>query len=178
MLFRFIILTGLLNVLINSQSIALCNSISNSTSPADCLPYSSDDYFCCFLYAINSPAQFQVCNAIPKNRTITLKSVGNMQYVVNCTGIDNYNQYFPFEGKYSPCGVQDPDVPSDCFRYSTDTETCCLAGTDADFNNPLCYFYNNTIGNFTDNGFYFSCSSGFLKINILYFLIMLIITFI
>ena len=82
-----------------------CNSITNSTNAEGCLTYSGDKFFCCSLYAINSPAPFSVCNAIPKDRTITLKSVGNMQYKVNCTGVKDYNKYFPFEEKYQACGA-------------------------------------------------------------------------
>jgi hypothetical protein len=175
MLRSFILLLTLLKMTLTWNTTE-CNSIINTSSPDQCIGYSGDDFFCCHLYSLNGPSDFKVCNAIPKNRTITLKTVGSMQYTVNCTGITNYYQYFPFEQYYQPCGIQDPDIAADCGKYSTDDQTCCLASTDDSFNLPLCYYYGKDVGNFTDaHGYYFTCSLNASGISISYFLIMFIL---
>jgi hypothetical protein len=100
-----------------------------------------------------------------------------MLYNINCTGINDYAKYFPFEAKYTACGIQDPKNETDCSPYPDHNLTCCIVDITSDFSsNPMCYLFGTQNGAFQDNGFYFRCSSDVLRLSMLFlFLIFAII---
>ena len=156
-----------------------CTNVNNPKSPGDCIKHSYDPYFCCLLESTNTPLEYRVCNLIMKNATTPIKVVGKMNYRLNCTGVPDFEKYFPFENNYKACGVQYAYNESRCSIDNTDDKMCCLASTEPTFNsdyNPMCYYYKNQVGTFKDGDFYFKCSSDIVKIKIfLLFLIILLI---
>lgn len=154
--------------MITIQSQGICgptNITPNSTD--DCIKYTTDTSWCCLLNATNVPALYTVCNYIHKDYPTPLITVGNMNYRMDCHGIDNFKQNFPFEDEYIPCGVQHPSTESDCSKYNKEENTCCMASTDNTFNNTninYCYFYKSSKGSFntlnSENvNLYFKCNS-------------------
>jgi hypothetical protein len=110
------------------------------------------------------------------NDVFTIITVGNMDYSINCTGIEKFDYYFPFEKEYRACGVQSPYLVRDCWKYNDNNTPCCLASIEPTFNysyNPLCYYYpknsNMEIKNYTEinregRKLYFSCHNVIHKI--------------
>jgi hypothetical protein len=157
-----ITMINITDALINANFTNACSSVvPNKTE--DCIMYSDDTTLCCLLESVNTPLQYRICNSLPRNETTPLKRVSNMLYKINCTGIQDYEKYFPFEGRYTACGIQSPKNESDCALYSNDM-ACCLASTTKEFDkNPMCYEYGNQNGNFQKDNFYFRCSSDYSK---------------
>lgn len=160
------------------------NSLSPKNS-SECVKYSNKTDFCCFLYAKNAIATFSSCISMTVDSYSSILRVGNMVYSIDCSAIENFYDYFPFEKDYTPCGIQNPVNPRDCSNYNIENNPCCLAATEPTFNyslNPLCYYYprnklaetrNYSTQNSNGVKLYFSCNS--LSFRIVYFLIFLII---
>jgi hypothetical protein len=160
--------TNITDVLMKANFTNKCSTILPSTTE-DCISASDDDSLCCLLEAVDTPLPYRICNSLPRNHTTPLKRVSNMLYKINCTGVEDYQKYFPFEGIYTACGIQNPKNESDCFPYPENNLTCCLASTTSGFdNNPMCYLFGTQNGAFQKDGFYFRCSADALKLSILF----------
>jgi hypothetical protein len=181
-LLKILLIFTLLKITFNQ---GLCGP-NSPKSIDDCLKYSNSTNLCCLITNINGPVNYQQCINIYTDNTFTYSTVGNMQYTINCTGLYDYDRYFPFEQKYKPCGINNPSTSADCAFYSTQNSTCCMAGLDKYFaGNTNCYHYSKNpdvlaVGNFTEINNYgvqlfFSCDSKFLFVNLfLVFIIMLL----
>jgi hypothetical protein len=148
----------------------------------DCIGRTNSTHLCCLLNSINTPAAYSNCISLKNERANTLITVGSMEYSINCTGVNNFQTYFPFEGDYKPCGINNANSASDCWKYNSNSP-CCLASIDKSFSsnsNLLCYYYDknpgNEILNFTaksSNGvdLHFWCTSKYFATNFLFILL-------
>jgi hypothetical protein len=161
---------------------------TNPSSSADCVPYSNSTDLCCFVNSTNAPSAFSVCTTMKSSDVYSFITVGNMQYTVDCKGVPNYNELFPYDQDFSPCGINNPGEASDCNKYSIDSKACCITGTTQDFSgNTNCYYYPRHISanpmNYTDSNrlgktLYFWCDGCYLsmKIGIIFLFIFLILS--
>lgn len=159
----------LVSILINSldqvNTQGLCGNTTTPTSSLDCIGFSNSTFGCCLLTAVDSPATFSTCYLMKKSNASPIVTVGSIVYRVDCTGMEDYSTYFPFEGKYQACGMQRPSTPSDCFSsgYLTEGNTCCLATTTIPYTldlNPTCYIYNSKGNDFNLNQTYTETHTG------------------
>jgi hypothetical protein len=147
---------------------------SRPLNSLDCINYSNSTNLCCFLNATNGLVLFSVCASISKDDPYSSIKVGNMEYSIDCTGAPSYENYFPFNKDYSPCGSNNPLKMSDCWKYNSQNSPCCLGSTDPNFNKssyPQCYNYpnnklfeNKNFSEFSIYGrkLYFACDSFYL----------------
>ncbi len=158
------------------------------SGPSDCVPYSTESDICCYLTVMEAPATYSNCISLKPENLSPYFQVGNMQYKVNCTGVNDYKKLFPFEENYSHCGINNPTLPSECAKYDHDDNPCCLASTDPTFNETshlLCYRYpSNPLKlkkNYTEISndemkLHFSCSCS--NISLVYSVLFVIMIFI
>lgn len=170
LIFTILIICLLFNCIYSSRK---CGKI-NPTSTADCVPYSNSTDLCCFINSINAPSSFSVCTTMKYTDVYSFITVGNMQYTVDCKGVPNYTELFPYDQDYTPCGINNPGVASDCDKYSKNSKACCITGLTQDFSgNTNCYYYPRHIlanpMNYTDSNrqgktLYFWCKANYLSI--------------
>jgi hypothetical protein len=153
------------------------------TESIDCTGFSNSTHACCFLHMLDSSANYQICYSMSLNEVAPIISNGKLTYLINCSAMENYTDYFPLESVYNPCGVAKPSSNKDCWPYSSDYGACCLVSdNDQYLGNPFCYYFPDDHfekQNFTVdvNGktFYVSCKENYIKLNniFLYFIFIL-----
>jgi len=106
----------------------LCGNFTNPKNVTQCLPYSTDNYFCCLLRIENSPSEFQTCYVVEKNTaSSSVIQIGKITYNIDCSGIPDFYKYFPFEEKFKPCSTSNPKSISTCTDFQEDDKSkCCL----------------------------------------------------
>jgi hypothetical protein len=111
---------------INSKG--LCGNITNPKNVKECLPFSTQDDFCCLLTIDNSPSDFKTCYLVEKDTaSSTVIQIGKITYKVDCTGIPDFYKYFPFEEKFKTCSTSNPKSISTCTDFLMDNNAkCCL----------------------------------------------------
>lgn len=172
-LFKVLLMFTLLKITFNQ---GLCGP-NAPKSTEDCLKYSNSTNFCCLISNVNGPVDYKQCININSDNTFTYSTIGNMQYTINCTGLNNFDKYFPFEQNYKSCGISNPTTTADCASYSTQNSSCCMTALDSKFSgNTNCYYYSKNsdvlaVGTYTEmNNYgvqlYFTCDSKFLFVNL------------
>ena len=162
------------------------------TGPEDCVGYSNSTTYCCYLTMRDAPANYNICYWLDKTDVTPIISIGKLSYRVDCedkANMADFNNSFPLENIYSPCGVQNPMSPKDCWPYGTGSGACCMAGSNPNMNgddDPFCYFFpeakfekiNFTVdANVPGLKYYVSCQGSYIKgiyISKLIFIVMLL----
>lgn len=116
--------------------------------PEDCVGFSNSTNVCCFLRLLDAPADYQMCYSMNKTSVTAIMSNGKLTYLVDCTGVPDYDKLFPLEAckeSYTACGVQNPMTAGDCWRYSSSKGACCIVSEredmDSDKADRFCYYF-------------------------------------
>jgi len=184
--FTFTIIINMLFELVLSQGDCGPSNLKPEKT-ADCLKYSNNTDFCCYLNSVDTPIPFKSCINIKFDNVFSYMTVGEMKYTVDCRGVPNYDELFPFEAEYTPCGIANPSIATDCWKYNSEDKPCCLSSIEPSFNSsydPFCYFYPKNrdfqVAKYSEvnkNGkpLYFSCNSEYYSMKLFIFLSLLLI---
>lgn len=126
---KLLLLIFLFSTLITKTNAkGLCGNITNPKGSNECLPFSTENFFCCLLTIENSPSDFNTCYVVEKDTaSSTVIQIGKITYKVDCSGIPNFYRYFPFEEKFKPCSTSNPKSISTCTDFKMENNAkCCL----------------------------------------------------
>lgn len=125
---KLISLIILSSLIMKIKTIGLCGNVTNPKNVTECLPYSTEDYFCCLLTIEDSPSDFNTCYMVEKDTASSTEiQIGKITYKLNCSGIPDFYKYFPFEEKFKPCSTSNPKSISTCTDFEMENDSkCCL----------------------------------------------------
>lgn len=184
--YTFVIAAMVFSSLLSSvKAKGLCSNLTSPSNVTECLKYSTQDYFCCYITIQDSPSNFSACYAIDKDTaSSSVIQIGKLTYMVDCTGIPDYYKYFPFEEKFQACSIDNPKTIDSCTSYEMEgDQKCCMGLVKSYPDLRKCYstigITSNLVNYTTSYGDELTliCSAEYFNINFLFFLFYLISIF-